>query len=106
MAAKAQKVRQSLLQSQILDDIQTNSHSGWGQYLHYSLKIPVVNKAFAGRSARSFTREGRFDEIGNLLKKGDFVIVEFGHNDGASNPDNGRSDCPGSGAETCRYTYK
>ncbi|KAG9513313.1 putative rhamnogalacturonan acetylesterase, partial [Aureobasidium melanogenum] len=61
---------------------------GWGQYLHYSLKIPVVNKAFAGRSARSFAREDRFDEIGDLLKKGDFVIIEFG-----------------SGAETCRYTY-
>ncbi|KAG9530033.1 putative rhamnogalacturonan acetylesterase, partial [Aureobasidium melanogenum] len=61
---------------------------GWGQYLHYSLKLPVVNKAFAGRSARSFAREDRFDEIGDLLKKGDFVIIEFG-----------------SGAETCRYTY-
>ncbi|KAH0368001.1 putative rhamnogalacturonan acetylesterase, partial [Aureobasidium melanogenum] len=78
---------------------------GWGQYLHYSLNLPVINKAFAGRSARSFTREGRFDEIGSLLKKGDFVIIEFGHNDGASHPDNGRSDCPGSGDETCRYTY-
>lgn len=83
-----------------------HSFSGWGQYLHYSLKIPVVNKAFAGRSARSYSREGRFDEIGKLLKKGDFVIIEFGHNDGASKPDNGRSDCPGSGTETCRYTYK
>lgn len=80
--------------------------SGWGQYLHYSLKIPVINKAFAGRSARSFTRENRFEEIGNLLKKGDFVIIEFGHNDGASHPDNGRSDCPGNGTGTCRYTYK
>ncbi|KAI4727553.1 SGNH hydrolase [Aureobasidium sp. EXF-10728] len=79
---------------------------GWGQYLHYSLKIPVVNKAFAGRSARSFTREGRFDEIGKLIKKGDFVVIEFGHNDGTSKPDNGRSDCPGSGTETCQYTYK
>ncbi|KAH0275903.1 putative rhamnogalacturonan acetylesterase, partial [Aureobasidium melanogenum] len=78
---------------------------GWGQYLHYSLNLPVVNKAFAGRSARSFTREGRFDEIGTLLKKGDFVVIEFGHNDGSSHPDNGRSDCPGNGAETCRYTY-
>lgn len=88
-------------------NINTNpSSSGWGQYLHYSLNLPVVNKAFAGRSARSFTREGRFDEIGTLLKKGDFVIIEFGHNDGSSHPDNGRSDCPGNGAETCRYTYE
>ncbi|KAI5201019.1 carbohydrate esterase family 12 protein [Aureobasidium subglaciale EXF-2481] len=78
---------------------------GWGQYLHYSMKIPVVNKAFAGRSARSFTREGRFDDIGKLLTKGDFVVIEFGHNDGSSSPDNGRSDCPGSGTETCQYTY-
>jgi rhamnogalacturonan acetylesterase len=70
------------------------------------MKIPVVNKAFAGRSARSFTREGRFDDIGKLLKKGDFVVIEFGHNDGTSKPDNGRSDCPGSGTETCKYTYK
>lgn len=95
-------------QPPISHPLQTNpsSSSGWGQYLHYSLNLPVVNKAFAGRSARSFTREGRFDEIETLLKTGDFVIIEFGHNDGSSHPDNGRSDCPGNGAETCRYTYK
>ncbi|KAJ9628581.1 Rhamnogalacturonan acetylesterase [Taxawa tesnikishii (nom. ined.)] len=84
-----------------------NGTEGWGQYLHYSLSIPVVNKAFAGRSARSFTREGRFAAIEALLKKGDFVIIEFGHNDGGSvSPtDNGRSDCAGTGSETCSTVY-
>ncbi|KAF1348577.1 Rhamnogalacturonan Acetylesterase [Delphinella strobiligena] len=78
---------------------------GWGEYIKYSLSIPVVNDAKAGRSARSYTREGRFDTITNTVQSGDFVIIEFGHNDGASNPDNGRSDCPGSSTEVCTYTY-
>ena len=71
-----------------------------------SLSIPVVNQAIGGRSARSFTREKRFDAIANALKPGDFVVIEFGHNDGGSLAnDNGRSDCPGSGSETCRTNY-
>ncbi|KAL1311788.1 hypothetical protein AAFC00_001871 [Neodothiora populina] len=78
---------------------------GWGEYLHYSLSIPVVNDAKAGRSARSYTAEGRFDTITEAVKSGDYVLIEFGHNDGVSNPDNGRSDCPGSGNEVCTKVY-
>ncbi|KAF2154523.1 carbohydrate esterase family 12 protein [Myriangium duriaei CBS 260.36] len=80
---------------------------GWGQYLGYSMNIPVVNKAIAGRSARSYAREGRFTDIANTVKQGDFVVIELGHNDGGSltPTDNGRSDCPGSGTETCQTTY-
>ncbi|KAL1838798.1 hypothetical protein VTK73DRAFT_4237 [Phialemonium thermophilum] len=79
--------------------------NGWGEYLHYYVTVPVVNKAIAGRSARSFSEEGRFKEIETLLRPGDIVVVEFGHNDGGSPTsaaDNGRSDCPGTGSETCR----
>lgn len=79
---------------------------GWGQYLHYSFSIPVKNYAFAGRSARSFTREGRFANITASVKAGDWVLIEFGHNDGTSTPDNGRSDCPGNSTEVCHYVYK
>jgi len=80
---------------------------GWGQYLQYSLPTSsyvVVNKAIGGRSARSFTREGRFQEIEGLVKAGDWVVVEFGHNDGGSltPTDNGRTDCFGDGAQTCQ----
>lgn len=76
---------------------------GWGHYLQYSLSVPVVNKAVAGRSARSYTVEGRFQAIADLLAAGDFVVIEFGHNDaGSLTPtDNGRTDCPGAGTEIC-----
>jgi len=76
---------------------------GWGVFLPYSLTgVTVVNKAIGGRSARSYTVEGRFTDIAAVVKSGDFVIIEFGHNDGGSlSTDNGRSDCPGAGAETC-----
>lgn len=77
---------------------------GWGVYLPYSLSgVNVINDAVAGRSARSYSDEGRFTAIANSVVSGDFVIIEFGHNDGGSltPTDNGRSDCVGSGSETC-----
>lgn len=64
-----------------------------------------MNIAIGGRSARSYSNEGRFTEIANLVKAGDIVVIEFGHNDGSSPngaDDNGRSDCPGTGEETCK----
>ncbi len=72
-------------------------------YLPYSLNIPVVNDAIGGRSARSFTNEGRFQSIIDAVQPGDFVIIEFGHNDGGSlsSTDNGRTDCGGDGTQTC-----
>lgn len=83
---------------------------GWGQFLQYSLNADdfvVVNKAIGGRSARSYTREGRFDEVIDLVQEGDFVVIEFGHNDGGSlSTDNGRTDCFGAGEETCETTYE
>ncbi|KAF2096388.1 SGNH hydrolase [Rhizodiscina lignyota] len=79
----------------------------WGVFLQYSLNIPVINAAISGRSARSYTNEGRFQEIADVVKPGDWVIIEFGHNDGGSlvPVDNGRTDCPGDGAETCYTVY-
>jgi rhamnogalacturonan acetylesterase len=81
----------------------TDTFSGWGVYLSYSLTgITPINDAIAGRSARSYTNESRFTTITNAVSPGDFVIIEFGHNDGGSlSTDNGRSDCLGSGNETC-----
>ncbi|KAI8815121.1 SGNH hydrolase-type esterase domain-containing protein [Cladochytrium replicatum] len=80
---------------------------GWGEFLKYSLNIPVVNKAVAGRSARSYTREGRFTSLATQVQAGDIVVIEFGHNDGGSlsSSDNGRTDCPGNGTETCNTVY-
>lgn len=83
---------------------------GWGEYLQYSLNpesAVVVNHAIGGRSSRSFTREGRFDEVAAQVQSGDWVVIEFGHNDGGSlSNDNGRSACPGEGEETCETVYE
>jgi rhamnogalacturonan acetylesterase len=78
-----------------------NGTDGWGQYLGQFLTIPVVNDAIAGRSARSYTEEGRFATLINTVKQGDFVVIEFGHNDGLSGAvDNGREDAFGDGYNT------
>ncbi|KAI0893086.1 carbohydrate esterase family 12 protein [Annulohypoxylon nitens] len=81
---------------------------GWGEYLKYSFGSDYVvhNAAIGGRSARSFTREGRFDAVAEVVQPGDWVVIEFGHNDGGSlSTDNGRTDCPGAEDETCQTTY-
>jgi rhamnogalacturonan acetylesterase len=89
-----------------------NGTQGWGEYLHYSLgnNAFVNNSAYAGRSARSFTREGRFDAIAKALHPGDWVVIEFGINDGGAptnlTGDKGRADCPGAGSEECWTVYK
>ncbi len=44
-------------------------------------KIQLVNAARAGRSTRSFIREGLWDAVYNALQPGDFVTIQFGHND-------------------------
>ncbi|KAL4895309.1 SGNH hydrolase-type esterase domain-containing protein [Aspergillus ambiguus] len=79
---------------------------GWGQYVASDVSVTVSNKAIGGRSARSYTREGRFQAIADVLQAGDYVVIEFGHNDGGSlSTDNGRTDCSGTGNETCQTVY-
>lgn len=47
---------------------------GWGPYFPYSTKnIEVINKAIGGRSARSYTNEGRFQAIIDVVQSGDWV---------------------------------
>ncbi|KAK7955064.1 SGNH hydrolase-type esterase domain-containing protein [Apiospora saccharicola] len=62
------------------------STDGWGQYFakYTTGTAAVVNRAMGGRSARSYTKEGRFNDVANLVKTGDIVVIEFGHNDGGS----------------------
>lgn len=57
--------------------------NGWGMALGGFLKdqVQVQNHAVNGRSTKSFIAEGRWDTICNRMKKGDFVIIQFGHND-------------------------
>lgn len=60
-----------------------NQERGWGMVLGEFLKgeIRVDNHAVNGRSSKSFIDEGRWDTVLNRLQKGDYVVIQFGHND-------------------------
>lgn len=60
-----------------------NSIGGWGEYLvnYFDDGVEIINKAEAGRSTRSYINQGRLDEIVSELRKGDYVFIQFGHND-------------------------
>lgn len=83
---------------------------GWGQELGAffdSAKINVVNHAIGGRSSRTFHREGRWDKVVAGVKSGDFVLVQFGHNDVGKYDDpnaKGRPSLHGDGEETAEVT--
>ncbi|UUW08160.1 rhamnogalacturonan acetylesterase [Flavobacterium plurextorum] len=64
-------------------DPEKNPEHGWAQVLQPFFKddIVVVNKAVNGRSTKSFINEKRWDSIYKKLRKGDYVFIEFGHND-------------------------
>lgn len=57
--------------------------SGWGQMLPIFFKpgVVIANHAESGRTVSSFTAERRFEKIMSTLKKGDYVFMQFGHND-------------------------
>jgi lysophospholipase L1-like esterase len=60
-----------------------NPEYGWGQVLSsfFNDHISIVNKAVNGRSSRSFINEKRWDTIYKVLNPGDYVFIQFGHND-------------------------
>jgi lysophospholipase L1-like esterase len=60
-----------------------NPEHGWGQLLPKFFKDPamIVNHAANGRSTRSFITEGRWQKLVDALRPGDWVIIQFAHND-------------------------
>ena len=72
----------------------TKGQKGWGEVIgeHFDpAKITVANHAIGGRSSRTFLTEGRWGKIMDELKSGDFVIMQFGHNDGGALDDSSRA---------------
>ena len=70
---------------------------GWGMALQQYFDeayIKVDNHAVNGRSSKSFIDEGRWDKVLALIKPGDYVIIQFGHNDEKAQPE--RHTDPGS----------
>jgi lysophospholipase L1-like esterase len=58
--------------------------TGWGEALQPcfdSTVVRIANRAMNGRSTRSFVAEGRWKAIVDSLQAGDYVFIQFGHND-------------------------
>ncbi len=71
-----------------------NGQMGWGSMIDAyfdTSKIAVRNHAIGGRSSRTFITDGRWDVILKTLKKGDFVLMQFGHNDSSPLDDTARA---------------
>ena len=57
---------------------------GWGSQaatVFDTDKITVANEAMPGRSTRTYLEEGRWEKVYNSIRPGDFVLIQFGHND-------------------------
>lgn len=55
--------------------------------LYLNENVEVVNHAVGGRSTNSFIREGRWDRLISEVKAGDYVFIQFGHNDASTRPE-------------------
>ncbi|MGC3988396.1 MAG: rhamnogalacturonan acetylesterase [Chthoniobacteraceae bacterium] len=83
---------------------------GWGQEIGAFFdpaKINVVNDAIGGRSSRTFQNEGRWDKVLAQMKSGDFMLIQFGHNDVGNYLDpaaKGRPSLHGDGEDTASVT--
>ena len=77
---------------------------GWGQVVaeHFDTsRIEVENRALGGRSSRTYLTEGLWQRSLERLRPGDFVVMQFGHNDGGSmfEGDRPRASIKGNGDE-------
>lgn len=64
-------------------DQETEPYASWGQMIPrwFTDKVAISNHAESGLTARSFIAGHRLDKVLSMLKEGDYVICEFGHND-------------------------
>lgn len=65
-----------------------NQERGWGHVLggYFTEDVRVENHAVNGRSSKSFIDEGRWDAVVNKIRPGDYVFIQFGHNDEKADP--------------------
>lgn len=84
---------------------------GWGSIIANYFdenKISVNNQAMAGRSTRTFIKENRWHRVDSMLKPGDYVLMQFGHNEG-SKPDTNKAGyrgvLKGTGDDTVNLTW-
>ncbi len=81
-----------------------NNQMGWGDELapYFNLdKVNIVNLAIGGRSSRTYITEGHWAQVLKVIKPGDIVLIQFGHNDSGPLDDTARArgSIPGIGDE-------
>lgn len=67
---------------------------GWGNFISNYIdtaRMRVSNEALGGTSTRTFMYRGRWDAVYPKIKKGDYVLMQFGHNDGGPLDDTARA---------------
>lgn len=64
-------------------DQSTEPWSGWGQMLprFFDANIAIANHSESGRTLRSFRGDRRLDKVLSQIGKGDYLLIQFGHND-------------------------
>lgn len=64
-------------------DAEAFPEMGWGTPFKtfFNESVQIENRARNGRSTKTFINEGRWDDVLKTLKKGDYVFIQFGHND-------------------------
>lgn len=84
---------------------------GWGEKagdFFDTAQLAISNQAMAGRSTRTFIKEKRWEKVMSTIKKGDYLIMQFGHNEG-SKPDTNKAGyrgvLRGIGEETVELTW-
>ena len=79
---------------------------GWGEYIgkYLTNDITVENYAVAGRSSKNFLDTGNFDTILRKAKPGDYLFIQFGHNDSMSDP-NRHTDVSSTAQDHSSYSY-
>jgi lysophospholipase L1-like esterase len=74
-----------LIGDSTMADKEVNAYpeTGWGMPFHYFFDSTIVvdNRAKNGRSTRTFIQEGRWKSVDENLNEGDYVLIQFGHND-------------------------
>ncbi|WP_034599403.1 rhamnogalacturonan lyase family protein [Lacrimispora aerotolerans] len=69
-----------------LYEVRRQKNSGFSNEAWYQSRHLIVdNCAMAGRSTKSFVKEGRLDDIKARMKEGDYLLIQFGHNDASAN---------------------
>ena len=77
---------------------------GWGKHISNYFSSTISNHAVSGSSSRTFWRDGLWANLIKNVQKGDYVFIQFGHNDVGGPNNNPKGAAGGTGDETVKVT--